>query len=113
MSPYSEPSGYPQNLTAITIKSTAIEISWDEVLVNKSNGIITQYNITGVPDEFFADTVNMVVNSSITSIVFNGLEEFVVYRFTISASTEIGFGPSSPEVLARTDEDGKCYNSSL
>ena len=65
--------------------------------------------MTAVPDEPFADIVEMLVNNSTFSVVFNGLEEFVVYQFTISARTEVGFGPTSPEVLARTDEAGNEY----
>ncbi len=103
---YIVPSGFPQNLIAITINSTAITVSWEEVLVNETNGIITQYNVIGVPDESFADTVNETVDSSTVSIVFGNLEEFVVYRFTVRARTAIGFGPTSPVVSAQTAEAG-------
>ena len=76
------------------------------MLVNETNGVVTKYNVTGVPDESFASIVNMVVNSSVMIVEFNRLEEFVVYRFTVSASTEIGYGPSSPEAFTRTSEAG-------
>ena len=69
--------------------------------------MIRQYNVTGIPDDSFANVVNMVVDSSVMSLDFNGLEEFVVYRFTVSASTLEGFGPTSPEASNRTDEAGK------
>ena len=105
-----EPAGFPQNLTAITINSTAITVSWDKVLVNETNGIITQYNIIGVPDASFSvPTVEETVDNSTFSIQFNNLEEFVIYSFTISARTLIGFGPESPEESTRTDEAGKQY----
>ena len=103
------PAGFPQNLAAQTLNSTAITVSWDEVLVNETNGIITQYNVTAIPDESFANVVEMLVNNLTFSVVFDGLEEFVVYRFTISARTVVGFGPTSPEVSARTNEAGKHY----
>ena len=103
------PAGFSQNLTALTLNSTAITLSWDEVLVNETNGIITQYNVTAVPDESFADVVEILVNNSTFSVVFDGLEEFVVYWFTISARTEVGFGPTSPEVSNRTNEAGNEY----
>ena len=103
------PAGFPQNLTVETLNSTAITVSWDDVLVDEANGIITQYNVTAVPDESFADVVEMLVNNSTFSVVFNGLEEFVVYQFTISARTVVGFGPTSPEVSARTSEAGNEY----
>ena len=106
---YLAPAGFPQNLTVLTLNSTAITVSWDDVLVDEANGIITQYNVTAVPDKSFADVVEIPVNTSTFSVVFNGLEEFVVYRFTISARTEVGFGPTSPEVSARTSEAGKHY----
>ena len=63
--------------------------------------------MTAVPDESFADIVEILANNSTFSVVFNGLEEFVVYRFTISARTVVGFGPTSPEVSARTSEAGE------
>ena len=69
--------------------------------------------MTAVPDESFADVVEILVNNSTFSVVFNGLEEFVVYRFTISARTVVGFGPTSPEVLGRTDEAGNEYLFSI
>ena len=106
-----EPSDFPQNLTAITINSKAITVSWDKVLVNETNGIITQYNIIGVPDASFATTVNETVDNSTFSIQFNNLEEFVIYRFTISAKTQIGFGLRSPEKSTRTDEAGNHQNN--
>ena len=67
--------------------------------------------MTAVPDESFANVAEMLVNNSTFTVVFNGLEEFVVYRFTISAKTEAGFGPTYtlPEVSARTNEAGKHY----
>ena len=105
------PAGFPQNLAALTLNSTAITVLWDNVLVNETNGIITQYNVTAVPDESFADVVEMLVSNSTFSVVFNGLEEFVVYRFTISARTEVGFGPTSPEVSARTSEAGEIHET--
>ena len=102
-----EPSGFPQNLTATTINSTAITVSWEEVLVIETNGIITHYNIIGMPDATFSvPTVEEIVDNSTFSIQFNHLEEFVIYRFTISARTVIGFGPRSPEESAQTDEAG-------
>ncbi len=103
----SEPVGFPQNLNATTINSTAIIVSWDELLVNETNGMVTEYNVTGVPDESFASVVNMVVDSSVMSVEFNQLEEFVVYRFTVSASTVIGYGLSSPEASTKTSEAGE------
>ena len=110
------PAGFPQNLTALTLNSTAISVSWNEVLVNETNGIITQYNVTAVPDESFANVVEILVNNSTFSVVFDGLEEFVVYRFTISARTVVGFGPTSPEISARTSEAGKhrlCFECEI
>ena len=64
-----------------------------------------------MPDASFATTVNETVDNSTFSIQFNDLEEFVIYRFTISARTQIGFGPRSPEESARTDEAGNHENN--
>lgn len=41
------------------------------------------------------------------SYVIQGLEEWTSYRISVSAATIIGSGPSSPDLVVRTDEFGR------
>lgn len=43
--------------------------------------------------------------------VIDGLEKWSWYNITMAASTAAGTGPSSPPVICRTDEDGRCANT--
>ena len=101
------PSSYPQGLTAITISSTDILVSWDEIPAIDRNGIILRYEVQYEPlMTFGGQLMTMVMNTSNTSIVLGGLQEYVEYNITVRAYTSVGPGPFSPAVNNRTAEDG-------
>ena len=50
--------------------------------------------------------VTMTMNTSNTSIVLGGLQEYVEYSISVRAYTSVGPGPFSPGVDNRTFEDG-------
>ena len=56
---------------------------------------------------FGGELVTMTMNTSNTSIVLGGLEEYVEYNITVRAYTSVGPGPFNPSVDNRTFEDGK------
>ena len=56
---------------------------------------------------FGGQLMTMVMNTSNTSIVLGGLQEYVEYNITVGAYTIVGPGPFSPGVNNRTFEDGK------
>ena len=72
-----------------------------------TNGIITGYIVTvlGVEsnESYTVDTV--ATRYSVTTLPYTS------YMFSVSASTEIGTGPPSPEVVIETPEDGKNVQS--
>ena len=71
------------------------------------NGIIILYEVQYEPlMTFGGQLMTMVMNTSNTSIVLGGLQEYVEYNITVRAYTSVGPGPFSPAVNYRTAEDG-------
>ena len=104
---FAAPSGYPQNVVPTTISSTEILVSWDEVPAIDQNGVIILYDVQYEPlMTFGGELMTMTMNTSNTSIVLGGLQEYVEYNITVRAYTSIGPGPFSPGVDNRTFEDG-------
>ena len=102
------PSSFPQDVTATTVSSTEILVSWDEVPPADQNGIIILYEVQYEPlMTFGGQLMTMVMNTSNISIVLGGLQEYVEYNISIRAYTSVGRGPFSPGVNNQTFEDGK------
>ena len=74
------------------------------------NGIIIkhQLNYTQVSQP---SNWNFVEVNASTSYLLGGLEIFTKYYISVSAGTEIGFGPSSLPVIYRTLNDSKYLNT--
>ena len=74
-------------------------------MVSQTNGNITGYTIYVTTDVSFVDPFNVVINdSNVFMYTFSGLQEYVNYTFSISASTAAGEGPASDTVTSLTDE---------
>ena len=72
------------------------------------NGIIILYEVQYEPlMTFGGQLMTMAMNTSNTSIVLGGLQEYVEYNITVRAYTSVGRGPFSPGVDNRTFEDCK------
>ena len=56
---------------------------------------------------FGGQLMMMAMNTSNTSIVLGGLQEYVEYNISVTAYTSVGPGPFSPGVNNQTFEDGK------
>ena len=108
ISSFAAPSGYPQNVVPTTISSTEILVSWDEVPEIDQNGVIILYDVQYEPlMTFGGELMTMTMNTSNTSIVLGGLQEYVEYNVSVRAYTSVGPGPFSPGVDNQTFEDGK------
>ena len=71
------------------------------------NGIIILYEVQYEPlMTFGGQLMTMVMNTSNTSIVLGGLQEYVEYTITVRAYTIVGPGPFSPAVNYWTAENG-------
>ena len=102
------PSSFPQGVTAITVSSTEILVSWDDVPTIDQNGVIILYEVQYEPlMTFGGELMTMTMNTSNTSIVVGGLQEYVEYNISVRAYTSVGPGPFSPGMDNRTFEDGK------
>ena len=60
---------------------------------------------------FDGELMTMAINTSITSIVLGGLQEYIEYNISVRAYTSVGPGPFSPAVDNQTFEDGKSIYS--
>ena len=101
------PSSFPQGVTAITVSSTEILVSWDEVPTIDQNGVIILYDVQYEPlMTFGGELMTMTMNTSNSSIVLGRLQEYVEYNVSVRAYTSVGPGPFSPGVDNQTFEDG-------
>ena len=86
--------------------STSILVTWNEVLPDDRNGIITSYNIT-FKSQTENDNGNVQVNRAVRQTELTNLKEYVNYNITVLASTVKGDGPASDPIVVRTDQDSK------
>ena len=71
------------------------------------NGIILLYEVQYEPlMTFGGKLMTMAVNTSNTSIVLGGLQEYVEYNISVRAYTSVGPGPFSPGMNNWTAENG-------
>ena len=102
----SEPDGAQQNVQGQNSSSTSILVTWNEVLADDRNGIITSYNIT-YKSQTENDNGNVQVNGSVRQTELTNLKEYVKYNITVLASTVKGDGPASDPIVVRTHQDSK------
>ena len=97
------PSGSPQNFTANNISSRSAILTWNPPLPVDQNGNITAYiinaSVVGSGETF------QVVSES-TFLELDTLAPYTTYSFVIAASTSVGMGPFSIEVMIQTQEEG-------
>ena len=100
-----EPDGAPQNVSAHNSSSKSILVTWDEVLPDKQNGIITGYTIT-YQSQTENHNGNVSAGPSDRQKNITKLKEYVLYNITVYASTVKGDGPhSTPVLVVRTDQN--------
>ena len=59
-------------------------------------------------EELISPQLEEVVGENTTSVILQGLRKYVQYEIRVLAYTRMGDGVlSSPEVVVRTDEDGR------
>ncbi len=95
------PSGHPRSLKTKPVSSSSIMLSWDPPLLHERNGIITSYTVY-----LNVDDITKEYTTANTTLTVVDLLPFTTYTFSIAASTIIGQGPSSPQIMEITSEDG-------
>lgn len=91
----------PVNVSATTLSSTTVQVSWDPPVV--TNGMIRYYTVTYGRNDSSDRT--MEPNSTNTSIVVTGLNPFTYYVFYVVAVTVASSNDSESDI-ALTDQAG-------
>ena len=106
-----DPDSPPVNVIAQVLSPTSIVVTWNEVPPINQNGEIIGYDLIYEPLETFSGAIELTrVNNlpaSSPGLTLHGLEEYVSYNISVSASTQVGSGPFSIPLTAVTDEAGK------
>ena len=89
------------NITAIAVNSSTITISWDEVVEEDRNGVITKYDVC-VEGAGGACVIVVTVYAPDTQVSISGLINDTEYSIIIRAYTSAGAGPYSQRVLVTT-----------
>uniref|UniRef100_G3SFI2 Receptor-type tyrosine-protein phosphatase S n=1 Tax=Gorilla gorilla gorilla TaxID=9595 RepID=G3SFI2_GORGO len=103
----SKPSAPPQDVKCVSVRSTAILVSWRPPPPETHNGALVGYSVRYRPlgsEDPEPKEVNGIPPTT-TQILLEALEKWTQYRITTVAHTEVGPGPESSPVVVRTDED--------
>ena len=95
----------PQNIEITAVSSTAIMVTWEEVLAIDENGIIINYEVQFELLEFTETLTTSSVNTTDLTVTIGSLQEYVEYDVSVRAYTSVGPGPYSNPVTERTLED--------
>ena len=102
----SAPDSGPSNLTAKATNSTAIFVTWGEIIKEKQNGVIQEYRITYIATDGSSwSEQTETVNVSVQEIQIENLRVFTEYKITVRGRTIAGFGEGS-DVFQKTLEEG-------
>ena len=74
--------------------------------VDKQHGDIKHYMVTYQKTEG-GDKLTKIVNAPTREVKLTVLGKYTYYSISVSAATVKGYGPASPPIKVRTDEDSK------
>ncbi|XP_036375557.1 phosphatidylinositol phosphatase PTPRQ [Megalops cyprinoides] len=86
------PGSPPYDLTYESISSSEVNVSWRAPLL--ANGVIVSYTV-----EYWNSTHYLNVSTPVTSARLSNLRKYARYRVAVRASTRLGSGNHSSEVL--------------
>ncbi|XP_044270213.1 tyrosine-protein phosphatase Lar isoform X1 [Tribolium madens] len=98
------PGAPPSNVTGEAVSPTAIRVTWEPPLANRSHGNIIYYKLQYVEADR-SDSEAIEVKMNATSFVLDELKRWTTYRIWVLAGTSVGDGPSSFPITVRTHED--------
>ena len=101
-----EPGASPANVRGQFISSTGILVQWDEVPVAKQHGEIQRYMVTYQKPEG-GEEKTTTVNTPTREVKLTDLGKYTYDSIRVSAATVKGYGPASPLIKVRTDEDSE------
>ena len=100
--------GPVESFSATTVSSSVIHLSWTPPL--SPNGRITGYKLTysaTLPSGAVQSGSEFIRSSSAGALTKSGLEEDVLYQFTLRAETSAGEGKGRT-VSTQTEEGSEC-----
>ena len=106
----SVPSKGPNISSVNVINSTALNVTWEKLSPDYSNGDITKYEVC-YDEKIFPSTVcplKKEVKSTNTMIVLGDLKKATTYYIRVRAATKIGVGKLGIVKSNTTLEDSKC-----
>ncbi len=106
------PSSSPNDVNTISVSSTEIRVTWEEVAAIDQNGNITMYEVM-YNGEFDLMNQSNFTDGNIQNFTITGLDEFSDYNISVRAYTSVGPGPYSRAEMEMTEEDGEvntCVN---
>ena len=95
-------------ITKISPKSTELEVLWERLSYDDSNGIITNYSVCyqeANGENFSCAKNNTVADQSTATLT--GLKVATNYTIAVKAATSKRFGPIGPQKIGTTLEAGK------
>ncbi|XP_037386929.1 receptor-type tyrosine-protein phosphatase F isoform X4 [Pygocentrus nattereri] len=103
----STPSAPPQDVRLESLTSTSIKVSWVAPPEASRHGAIVRYSVSyqAVSGEDTERHEVKDIGADALSYVLEGLEKWTEYQLCVRAHTDVGPGPESPPVRARTRED--------
>ena len=99
------PSGFPENVTAHALNTSAMQISWLAPSPDSQNGIIRQYRFCII--ELETGNVSCKTVENILQTTVTNLHPYYSYQVRVAAVT-VGIGPYSTEVTLQLPEAGSC-----
>ncbi|XP_064385915.1 uncharacterized protein LOC135334596 isoform X5 [Halichondria panicea] len=98
------PSSPPNDVNTISVSSTVIGVTWEEVSGIDQNGNITMYEVM-YNGEFDLMNQSNFADGNIQNFTITGLDEFSDYNISVRAYTSVGPGPYSRAEMEMTKED--------
>lgn len=95
------------------VNSTSLNLTWEKLSDDFSNGIITKYAVCyddGMFSPLGCPSNKTVEGVNTTMTVLTGLNEATTYYIGVPASTEKGFGERGIVKNSTTLEDSKCIS---
>ena len=100
---FSAPTGPPQNLTAKSVSTDTVELTWRREKCLDRNGVITGYVIQ-YTREYWNITVHDKRVQVITSHAISSLSPNTTYQFQVATENTNGTGPFSDVVVTTLTE---------
>ena len=105
------PSGPPTNVRVAVLSASSVNVTWDDPLPDKRNGVIRKFTISyDCSDDNNNNTCPdyaPITSKEKHYQIINGLHPYTEYLFAVAARTEIGEGPFSFAVYVMTLEAGE------